>query len=106
MTFLQLGLCIGDIFTSPSSTFFFVGQVMRKAITLYLDRVSLSLSVLQDMEDEEKALAANRPTKTESNDDNDAAPSVDPQGEGYELTCHCAGMRTEFSLVDAVAIVH
>lgn len=77
---------------------------MRKAITLYLDRVSLSLSVLQDMEDEEKVIAAKRPVEADRNDDNDAMASVDPQGGDNNYLAY-AGVRTEFSLVAAAAMV-
>lgn len=64
---------------------FLCDQVMSRAIRLYVDRVTLSLGVLRQVEDEEKALdlhGRSEPqlNKTAPDESTDDAPSLDPEG--------------------------
>lgn len=58
-------------------------QVMSRAISLYMDRVTLSLGALQELEKVAKAVGERRQARILSaspDEGTDNAPSVDPQG--------------------------
>lgn len=61
-------------------------QVMSRAITLYMDRVTLSLGELQELEKDAKTLGERRKAKSLNappDEGTDDAPSVNPQGSRY-----------------------
>lgn len=69
---------------------YFVFQVMSRAISLCIDRVNLTLNTLEDLEEEEKDLAARAPIARSAIDDDklekggdaaaDAVRELDPVG--------------------------
>lgn len=59
---------------------------MSRAISLYMDRVTLSLGALQELERDAKAVAERRQARIMSaspDEGTDNAPSVDPQGSRH-----------------------
>lgn len=58
-------------------------QIMSRAISLYMDRVTLSLDELQELEHDAEALAKRRQTRSPStprDEGKDDSPHVDPRG--------------------------
>lgn len=58
-------------------------QIMSRAISLYTDRVTLSLDALQDLEQDAEALAKRRRTRSPNappDEGTDDSPYVDPRG--------------------------